>query len=94
MTIEQLINQVNSGKFSRTPLNQRVLATSLAKPQGIFAIMPFQCKENALFNKKRALQKSHFRSFAEKGRGSVPQDPQVARLGYNKEGVSILAPNA
>ena len=42
--------------------------------------MPFQSKENVIFDKKRALQKGCFRSFAEKDRGPDPQTRPVYKL--------------
>ena len=44
-------------------------------PRKIFATTPFKSNENALFDIKRALQKRHCRSFAEKGRVPDPKDP-------------------
>ena len=52
-----------------------------ANPLDRFVTTPFQFTENSLFDKKRALQKEHFRSFAEKGRISDSQDRQVTRPG-------------
>ena len=43
--------------------------------QKVFGTMPFQSKENTLFDIKRALQKGDFCSFAEKGRGADPTRP-------------------
>ena len=48
--------------------------------QNTFGATPFQPMENALCDIKRALQKGHVRSFAEKSRDSDPKDPLVARL--------------
>ena len=48
-------------------------------PQKMFGATPFQSKKNALFDIKRALQKGHFRSFAEKGRDLDTYNPLVAR---------------
>ena len=49
---------------------------------------PFKSQENALFDIKKALQKRHFCSFAEKGRGPDPEDPLVARLHCDRSGVA------
>ena len=46
-------------------------------PWKVFGTTTFQSKENALFDIERALQKRHFRSFADKDK-----DPLVARLEY------------
>ena len=43
--------------------------------QKTFGTTPFQSKENALFEIKRALQRGNLCSLAEKGRGQDPQDP-------------------
>ena len=52
------------------------------KPQKMFGTTPFQSNEDALFDIKKALQKGHFGSFAEKGRDPEPQDPLIAPLTY------------
>ena len=44
------------------------------KPPKRFGITPFPSLGINLFVKERALQKGHFCSFAEKGRGLNPQD--------------------
>ena len=53
----------------------------------MFGITPFQSKENALFDTKRALQKGHICSFPENGSGPDPEDPLVAFLNLS----SLLA---
>ena len=58
--------------------------------QKVFGTMPFQSKENTLFDIKRALQKGDFHSFAEKGRGLDPtRPPVVAVLGLPKPNISV-----
>ena len=49
-----------------------------------FGTTPSPSSRNALFDKEKALQKGHFCSFAEKGRGLDPQDPLVGRLFFLK----------
>ena len=46
----------------------------------ISGITPYPSQGNALFDIERALQKGHFRSFAEKDRGLDPQCSLVAHL--------------
>ena len=48
----------------------------------VFGIMPFQSKEDAVFDIKRGLQKGHFCSKSEKSRGPDPQEPSSCAPGY------------
>ena len=43
-------------------------------PRIFFGTTSFKSKESALFTIKKALQKGHFHSFAEKGSGPDPQN--------------------
>ena len=55
----------------------------------MFGTMPFQSKENALFDIKRALQRGHS-YFAEKGRGPDPRLRSCQVFTYFLKAVCIL----
>ena len=46
-----------------------------AMPQKIFETTPFQSKENATFDVKRALQRGYFRSFLKRAGIQMPRTP-------------------
>ena len=59
--------------------------------QKIVGITSFTSKESTLFDIKWALQKGHFRSFAEEGRSRDPRTPLVVHLGVGYQILLYLA---